>query len=74
VLGDPATPAALGAVRVHSLSELTTQLPTVLDRALNHYLSIANGPPPPGSSAARPRLHGPGSNPPQDRTAVHGRL
>lgn len=69
LLGEPGTPAALGAVRVHSVEEFTTAVPTVLDRALNRYLTHATQAtvkPPPGSSGSRPQLTGPGSGPDPD--------
>jgi FxsC-like protein len=64
LLGDPNIPATLGAARVHSLEELNSQIPTVLDRALNRYLNHANAGPPPGTQTERPYLSGPGHDPP----------
>jgi FxsC-like protein len=71
-LGDPGTPAALGAVRVHSMEEFNTHLPTVLDRALNRFLTHAQAQPPPGVNGARPQLSGPGTAPPPARSQQRG--
>jgi FxsC-like protein len=63
VLGDPGAPAALGAVHVHTPEQFSAELPGVLDRIFNRYLSHASAPSPPGSLDARPQLFGPGDRP-----------